>query len=45
MDILPRSLPATVVRVVGGLPDMLDQTYERILLRVAEENWEHTYHA
>ena len=44
MDILPRSLPATVVRVVEGLPDTLDQTYERILLRVAEENWEHTYH-
>lgn len=44
MDILPRSLPATVVRVVEGLPDSLDETYERILLRVAEENWEHTYH-
>jgi ankyrin repeat protein len=44
MDILPRSLPATVVRVVEGLPETLDQTYERILLRVAEENWEHTYH-
>jgi ankyrin repeat protein len=44
MDILPRSLPATVVRVVEGLPETLDQTYARILLRVAEENWEHTYH-
>ena len=44
MDILPRSLPATVVRVVEGLPETLDESYERILLRVAEENWEHTYH-
>jgi ankyrin repeat protein len=44
MDILPGSLPATVVRVVEGLPDTLDETYARILLRVAEENWEHTYH-
>jgi ankyrin repeat protein len=44
MDILPRSLPATVVRVVEELPESLDQTYSRILLRVAEENWEHTYH-
>lgn len=44
MDVLPGSLPATVVRVVEGLPETLDQTYARILLRVAEENWEHTYH-
>jgi hypothetical protein len=46
MDILPRSLPATVVRIVEGLPNTLDQTYKRILLRlrVAEENREHTYH-
>jgi len=44
MDVLPRSLPATVVRVVEGLPESLDETYGQILLRFAEENWEHTYH-
>ena len=44
MDILPRSLPATVIRVVEELPDTLDKTYGRILFRLPEENWEHTYH-
>jgi ankyrin repeat protein len=44
MDILPRSLPATVVRVVEDLPETLDKTYGRILFRLPEENWEHTYH-
>ncbi len=44
MDILPRSIPATVVRVVEGLPETLDETYRRILFRLPEENWEHTYH-
>lgn len=27
------------------MPETLDETYERILLRLPEENWEHTYHA
>jgi ankyrin repeat protein len=44
MDILPGSLPATVVRVVEDLPETLDKTYGRILFRLPEENWEHTYH-
>ena len=44
MDILPRSLPATVIRVVEELPETLDKTYGRILFRLPEENWEHTYH-
>jgi len=45
MDILPKSLPATVVRVVEDVPDTLDETYERLLYRLPEENWEHTFHA
>jgi hypothetical protein len=32
------------VRVVEGLPKTLDEAYSRILLRIPEENWEHTYH-
>lgn len=43
MDLLPSSLPATVVRVAEDFPETLDETYERILLRYPEENWEHTY--
>jgi ankyrin repeat protein len=45
LDVLPRSLPATVVTVVDQMPETLDETYERILLRLPEENWDHTYHA
>jgi uncharacterized protein YcgI (DUF1989 family) len=41
LEVLKRSLPSTIRRVLGDLPRSLDETYDRILLGIAQERREY----
>jgi hypothetical protein len=41
LDRLRRCFPASIRRALNELPRTLDETYERILLEIDEENWEY----
>jgi hypothetical protein len=41
LEVLKRSLPSTIRRILGDLPRSLDETYDRILLGIAQERREY----
>jgi ankyrin repeat domain-containing protein 50 len=41
LETLRRSFPGSIRRALNELPRTLDETYERILLRIDEEKWEY----
>jgi ankyrin repeat protein len=41
LEVLKRSLPSTIRRVLGDLPRSLDETYDRILAGIAQERREY----
>lgn len=43
LDKLRRCLPQRIQKALDELPDTLDQTYERTLLDINEENWAYAY--
>ena len=42
LEVLRNCFPSTIRRALNGLPTSLDETYERILLGIAEERQEYT---
>src|SRR6266702_5276016 len=43
LDALRRYLPANIQHALNRLPETLDETYERTLLDIPEEKWEHAH--
>ena len=43
METLRRCFPSRIRQILDELPTTLDETYERILSDIPEENWKHAY--
>src|SRR5712672_35377 len=43
LDTLRRCMPSSIMRALNELPDTLDDTYERALLEIPKEKWDHAH--
>jgi hypothetical protein len=43
LETLRRCFPPSIRCLLGELPTTLDETYERILMEIPEEKWEHAH--
>jgi hypothetical protein len=44
LETLRRCFPSRILQILDELPTTLDETYERVLSEIPEENWKHAHH-